>query len=222
MAAAPGGGGPGGPGGLPSRREQVQQKFARCTPPGVPVVGCAEVRAALEGGAGGGAGPARPPVVVDCRTEAEQRVSMLPGAVTKRELERRLARAKRAGEAAPAIVTYCTIGARSGTYAKELLARGFEDVSNLEGSILGWVHEGHEVVERQRGGREVPTKCLHCFGANWALAPEGFEQKVFDRKPWARVVGETVVSKVRSLPLLRNLQFWAVFAVIVLNQGQKK
>ena len=214
--------GGGGDPGAPSRREQVQQKFARCTPPGVPVVGCAEVRAALEGGAGGGAGPARAVVVVDCRTEAEQRVSMLPRAVTKRELERRLARAKRAGEAAPAIVTYCTIGARSGTYAKELLARGFEDVSNLEGSILGWVHEGLPVVERQRGGREVPTKCLHCFGANWALAPEGFEQKVFDRKPWARVVGETVVSKVRSLPLLRNLQFWAVVAVIVLNQGQKK
>jgi rhodanese-related sulfurtransferase len=35
-------------------------------------------------------------------------------------------------------VCYCTIGMRSGQFAKELCERGF-NASNLEHSILGWV-----------------------------------------------------------------------------------
>lgn len=98
-------------------------------------------------------------VLVDVREPKEQKVSMLPGAITKEAYE--AAADEYAGKP---VVTYCTIGYRSGMYAKELADRGVE-VANLEGSLLAWTHVGGPLV---RG--DEPTKELHVYGSQWDLA----------------------------------------------------
>ena len=103
-------------------------------------------------------------VLVDVRTPEEQAVSMIPGAVTQAEFE-----AERGKYAGAPVVTYCTIGARSGEYAAKLAADGVE-VRNLEGSLLAWTHAGGELA-----GPEGPTKKVHVFGKRWNLAAAGYE-----------------------------------------------
>lgn len=103
-------------------------------------------------------------VLVDVRTAEEQAVSMIPGALTQEDFE-----AERKRYEGSRIVTYCTIGARSGEYAAELQADGLK-VRNLEGSLLAWTHAGGELA-----GPEGPTKKLHVYGKRWNLAAEGYE-----------------------------------------------
>jgi len=103
-------------------------------------------------------------VLVDVRGAEEQAVSMIPGAITQEAFE---ADRERYGSAR--IVTYCTIGARSGKYAAELQAAGL-DVRNLEGSILAWTHAGGDLA-----GPDGPTRKLHVYGRRWNLAADGYE-----------------------------------------------
>lgn len=105
---------------------------------------------------------------VDVRSPEEQAVSMIPGAITQKEFERdaeqyRLRR----------VVTYCTIGYRSGLYAKDLRKEGW-DAHNLRGSILAWVHDGGELVNGAGKTRKV-----HVYGPKWDLLPAGYEAVVF-------------------------------------------
>lgn len=104
------------------------------------------------------------PVLVDVRTPEEQAVSMLPGAITKDAFE-----ADRAAYAGRPVVTYCTIGARSGVYAKSLQADGL-DVHNLRGSLLLWTFAGG-LLEHDG----APTKRVHTYGQRWALVADGYE-----------------------------------------------
>lgn len=104
-------------------------------------------------------------VLVDVRTQEEQAVSMLPGAIT--------AEAFAAAEETyrdKAVITYCTIGARSGVYADELRQKGF-DVCNLKGSLLAWTHAGLPL--KDAAGQD--TKRVHVYGKTWDLAAEGYE-----------------------------------------------
>ena len=57
--------------------------------------------------------------LVDVRTPDEQVVSMIPGAITAREFED-----NRKSYEGAIVVTYCTIGGRSGKYAGQLVAEG--------------------------------------------------------------------------------------------------
>ncbi len=102
-------------------------------------------------------------VLVDVRTEEERSVSMLPGALSQSDFQ------SRAHElAGRTVVAYCTIGVRSSRFAREMAALGVE-VSNLEGSILAWTHEGGALVTE---GRE--THRVHVYGPSWALAADGY------------------------------------------------
>ncbi|MBL7649602.1 MAG: rhodanese-like domain-containing protein [Candidatus Hydrogenedentes bacterium] len=104
-------------------------------------------------------------VLVDVRTAEEQAVSMIPGAIT--------AEAFAAAEETyrdKTVVTYCTIGARSGVYADELRQKGF-DVFNLKGSLLAWTHAGLPLEDSE--GRD--TKRVHVYGKTWDLAADGYE-----------------------------------------------
>lgn len=106
-----------------------------------------------------------PTVLVDVRTPAEQTVSMLPGAITKEAFEaaRNLYRNQ-------TIITYCTIGARSGEYAETLRKEGIE-VFNLKGSLLAWTHADLPLVDPE--GHE--TKRVHTYGRKWDLVRQGYE-----------------------------------------------
>ena len=101
------------------------------------------------------------PLLVDVRTRAEYDVSHLRGAeygggdadfdLTKAPRDR-------------AIVVYCSIGYRSGRFARTLRSAGFTNVRNLEGSIFEWANEGRPVFR----GEERVTE-VHPYNSAWAM-----------------------------------------------------
>lgn len=89
------------------------------------------------------------PVLLDVRTKTEFEVSHLHGAQqidpgSKAEAIS-LPRTK-------PIVTYCSVGYRSGAFAENLRAAGYQNVQNLSGSIFEWANEGFPV---ERDGHRV-------------------------------------------------------------------
>lgn len=103
-------------------------------------------------------------VLVDVRSPRERTVSMIPGAISRRELE-----ADPAAYEGRRVVTYCTVGYRSGIYAGELRRRGVDAV-NLAGSLLAWTHAGQPLVDA-----DGPTRRLHVYGPTWDLAADEYE-----------------------------------------------
>ena len=103
-------------------------------------------------------------VLVDVRTPDEQVVSMIPGAITATDFEDN----RRSYEGAT-VVTYCTIGGRSGKYAKGLVDAGVK-AFNLRGAILAWTHAGGELVDT-----EGPTRRVHVHGRKFDLTADGYE-----------------------------------------------
>ncbi len=103
-------------------------------------------------------------VLVDVRAEEEQAVSMIPGAITARDFEE-LEEEYRG----KAVVTYCTVGGRSGMYARDLTAKGWT-VYNLEGAILAWTLDGGPLIDA-----DGPTKRVHVYSRRHNLAADGYE-----------------------------------------------
>jgi rhodanese-related sulfurtransferase len=101
------------------------------------------------------------PVLLDVRTRAEFEVSHLAHA--EHVEPNAPASVIRHGKDRP-IVTYCSVGYRSGSFAKRLMDAGFTNVVNLEGSIFRWANEGRPVV---RDGREVEK--VHPYNRAWGL-----------------------------------------------------
>ena len=94
-------------------------------------------------------------VVIDVRTPEEFGVSMIPGAITKAAYE--ADPNKYEGRTA---IPYCTVGGRSGRYAKQLVEQGI-DVLNCQDSILGWCREGLPLVTPEG----EPTTRVHTHSA---------------------------------------------------------
>ena len=103
-------------------------------------------------------------LIVDVRAKAETEVSIIPGAITKAEFER-----TQQDHHGKTIITYCTVGYRSGIYAQELKKKGW-NVWNYQGSILDWC-EHHLPVVTPSGQN---TKRVHTFNSRYALA-EGYQ-----------------------------------------------
>jgi rhodanese-related sulfurtransferase len=104
-------------------------------------------------------------VLVDVRSPEEQAVSTIPGAIPASRLKKHLDDYRDA-----LVVTYCTIGYRSGLYARELREKGL-DARNLAGSILAWTHAGLPLVDAE--GRR--TRRVHVYGKRWNLAASGYQ-----------------------------------------------
>ena len=105
------------------------------------------------------------PILIDCRTPDEIAVSIIPGALSKREFE-----ANRAAYKDKILVPYCTIGYRSGIFTKQLRDQGM-DARNLKGGVLSWALAGRLFVAAD--GAE--TRRVHVYGAKWNLIPAGYE-----------------------------------------------
>jgi len=105
-------------------------------------------------------------ILLDCRTAAERAVSMVPGAISQEEFE-----SSRDHYAGRKIAVYCTIGYRSGLYARELKGEGV-DAFNLRGGVLSWAIAGGEFVDPATG---EDTKRVHVYGKKWDLLPPGYE-----------------------------------------------
>jgi sodium/bile acid cotransporter 7 len=103
-------------------------------------------------------------VLVDVRAPEEQAVSMIEGAITAQDFEATLDDHRDA-----TIVAYCTVGGRSGQYAKQWNDKGLE-VHNLKGAILSWTHVGGRVVDASG-----PTTRVHVWSPKANLVAEGYE-----------------------------------------------
>ena len=103
-------------------------------------------------------------MLVDVRNPPEQAVSIIPGSITSTELEN-----DPGAYTGRTLVTYCTIGHRSGLYAQKLQAAGFQ-VFNLKGAILAWTHAQRELVDAQG-----PTRRVHVAGAQWSLEASTYD-----------------------------------------------
>jgi rhodanese-related sulfurtransferase len=113
-----------------------------------------------------GAEPPKPDfVVVDVRSEAEVNVSVIPGAITKAQYEKN--KNKYDGRT---VIPYCTVGGRSGIYAKQLAASGVR-VKNYEGSILKWVDAELPLVTLDG----VSTNRVHTYSNRYKI-PAKYEQ----------------------------------------------
>ncbi|CAK9871871.1 unnamed protein product [Sphagnum jensenii] len=95
---------------------------------------------------------AESPIVIDCRSEAEQKVSMFPGAISTKELEANFEEYKDKN-----LIAYCAIGRRSGMFTKRMLEEhpGLK-IRNHIGGILDWTHAGGEFMDPQ--SREQTNK----------------------------------------------------------------
>jgi rhodanese-related sulfurtransferase len=103
-------------------------------------------------------------VMVDVRSPKEQEVSMIEGAIASSHFEQHIDDYK-----GRTVVAYCTVGHRSGMFAQALIHNGWE-AYNLEGAILGWVHEGGAL-----SNGDGATKRVHVYNRRLRLLPEGYE-----------------------------------------------
>lgn len=112
------------------------------------------------------------PVIVDVRTPAEQRVSVIPNAISEEAFEE-----TKNAYVDRTVITYCTVGYRSGLYATKLREEGIDAV-NLKGSILAWVLAGGELVDSSGSA----TTNVHVYGRQWNLLPPGYTPVLFPGK----------------------------------------
>jgi len=62
------------------------------------------------------------------------------------------------------IVVYCSVGYRSEKIGEKLIRKGFQNVSNLYGSIFEWANQGYP-IEDPRGRR---TNEVHTYNKKWS------------------------------------------------------
>ncbi|MGI8438337.1 MAG: rhodanese-like domain-containing protein [Chthoniobacterales bacterium] len=99
------------------------------------------------------------PVLFDVRTKAEYDVSHIAGA--KRVDPDAAAGTIQLPHDQP-IVTYCSVGYRSGAFAKTLQDAGYTNVRNMSGSIFEWANEGRPIVHDGH-----PVEKVHPYNATW-------------------------------------------------------
>lgn len=141
------------------RRERIESMYSDYKKGSFPGVIDVEPRLAMDLAKRGSV------VFVDVRAPEEQRVSMIPGAVTDAHFLKNVEKYKD-----DIIIGYCTISYRSGEFARKLREERGITIYNLRGGLLAWAHDGGKVVD-QKG----ETKRIHVYGRKWNLSPTGFE-----------------------------------------------
>jgi len=102
-----------------------------------------------------------PTLLLDARTPEEYAVSHIPGAVRIDPSAPNPASIDALDRDQP-VVVYCSVGYRSARVAAMLRERGYDQVSNLRGSIFQWANEGRRVVRGSTTVRQV-----HPYDASW-------------------------------------------------------
>ena len=105
-------------------------------------------------------------ILIDVRSPKERKVSIIPGAITTAEFESNIELYR---HSKAKIVAYCTIGYRSGKYARKLKEQGI-NILNLEGSLLAWSHVRGKLVN------DVGlTNKIHVFSRQWQFTADNYE-----------------------------------------------
>lgn len=111
------------------------------------------------------------PLLLDVRQPEEYEVSHLQGAQRAETFEE----AQAILASVPKdqlIVLYCSVGYRSSALAQSLVAEGYTQVYNLEGSLFAWANEGRPVYLGDQ-----PAYQVHPFNAKWG--------KLLNQELWA-------------------------------------
>ncbi len=103
--------------------------------------------------------------IIDVRTEEERSVSIIPGAMTIGEFERRAFEFTN-----KPILVYCTVGCRSGAYVRKLEKLGIKSF-NLRGGVLSWANSGKMFVTTAGG----TTNRVHVNSKKWNVLPSGYD-----------------------------------------------
>jgi rhodanese-related sulfurtransferase len=112
-------------------------------------------------------------LVIDVRDQAEYEVSHIPGAIHMPHAENIAALAI---EKDKNIIVYCSVGYRSAIVAQQLQKLGFNNVTNLEGSIFSWANQGLP-MNNQIG----ITKEVHPYNQHWGQLLEPHVQKSYGK-----------------------------------------
>jgi rhodanese-related sulfurtransferase len=155
-----------------SRQEQALSKMRFHTSkfPEVDVISAAEVRELQ-----------CPYVLVDVRLPEERAVSIIKGAITREEFERKFP-TPGSVEEDMVIIPYCTIGYRSGEFGRKLLKEGYPKVRNSEGIVL-WTYEASPAQELVTMNGS-PMKRVHTYGPPWDLANPEYKSVQFGVCSW--------------------------------------
>jgi rhodanese-related sulfurtransferase len=100
-------------------------------------------------------------IFIDVREDKERAVSVIKGAINK---DTYLNNKTKYHD--HKIIVYCTIGYRSGLYARELLKER-KNIYNLRGGILAWINGGGLLYINSK-----ETKQVHVYGPKWNIVPE--------------------------------------------------
>lgn len=103
-------------------------------------------------------------VLLDTRTKAEYDVSHLPNARWVGYDDFELKRVQDVPKQAN-VVVYCSVGYRSERVGEKMLAAGYQNVSNLYGSLFEWVNQGNTVVDN----RGKATRRVHGYSRLWGV-----------------------------------------------------
>ena len=141
---------------MQTTRAMVRQKF-----PTVTQISTAELAGRLDD-------PTSAPLLLDVREPGEFEVSHLQGAYRASDLQSALALLEDTPQGQH-IVVYCSVGYRSSKLATELIAAGYDNVQNLEGSIFSWANEGRPLYRDNS-----PVHQVHPYNWFWGrlLKPE--------------------------------------------------
>ena len=101
-------------------------------------------------------------VLIDIRENKEQKISMLPNAITEEEFLKspNIFKNKK-------IIAYCTIGHRSGKFAEKFKKL---NIYNLEGGVLAWSHfKGRFYKDKKE------TNKVHVYSKEWNFLNSSYE-----------------------------------------------
>jgi len=110
-------------------------------------------------------------ILIDVRESAEMEVSKIPGAINVEQFGKRFKNTS--SLKGKTIITYCTVGYRSGLYAKDLLSLGLK-VYNLRGGVLGWAHISGPFTPGLSLTPDCLTQKVHVYSPEWNLLPAGY------------------------------------------------
>ena len=107
----------------------------------------------------------RSTIWIDVRTAAERQVSTLEGAIAWDHPDLTTALPTKSQ-----VITFCTAGFRSGSFAATLRRQGIDAV-NLRGGLFAWCDSHLELVDPDG----QPTQRVHIYGRSWKFIPDDYE-----------------------------------------------
>lgn len=110
----------------------------------------------------------QPTVWIDARTETEQNVSTIQGAMTAEDAIEKIDSLR--SDPQTLVIVYCTAGFRSANFVSKLKRLGVS-ATNLRGGLFGWCEIDGPLVDHE--GNE--TRKVHTYGRYARFVPDTYD-----------------------------------------------